>query len=92
MQSPKYYYQAKSNILSRVYVTNNIDNMRITTKLLGSLFSEFLIWNNMKALGELPPSNSTRFFGVTNNVDNYRELLSNKRDFFRAHIDQNWYF
>ena len=66
--------------------------MRITTKLLGSLFSGFLIWNNMKALGELPSNNSTHFFGVTNNVDNYRELLPNKRDFFRAHIDEHWYF
>ena len=43
----------------------------------------------MKTLGELPSNNSTHFFGVTNNVDNYRELLPNKRDFFRAHIDEH---
>ena len=27
-----------------------------------SLFSEFLIWNNSKTLGELPPNDSTHFF------------------------------
>ena len=70
----------------------NIGNIRVTTKLLGSLFSEFLIWNNSKTFGELPPNNSTHFFGDTDNADNLRDLLPNKRDFFRTHIDQYWHF
>ena len=92
MWLPKIYYQERANILSRVHITNNTDNLRVITKELWSLFSEFLTRNNSKTLGELAPNNSTHLFGVTNNVDNCRELLSNKRDFFRANINQYWHF
>ena len=92
MQSPKKYYKAIVNTFSRVHTTNNTGNTRVTTKQLGSLLPEFLIWSKTKTLGGLPPNNSAHLFGVTNNVDNYRELLPNKIDFFRAVIDQYWHF
>ena len=79
------YYQATAKTFSAIHITNNTDNIRVTTKKLWPLFSEFLIWNNSKTLGHLPTNNSTHFFGVTNNVDNYRVLLPNKRDFQGSH-------
>ena len=79
------YYQATAKTFSAIHITNNTDNIRVTTKKLWPLFSEFLIWNNSKTLGHLPTNNSTHFFGVTNNVDNYRVLLPNKTDFQGSH-------
>ena len=92
------YHQEKANTFSKVHITNNTDNIRVTTKQLRSPFSEFLIWNNNKTLRELPPNNSTHLFRVTKltiaesyyqTKETFSELTSTDTVIFRELLSNN---